>query len=98
MVDQTAGIYRCARCGHVHGPVEENLYALLAAAEAPLTAAGPVRGEHYDRGRFSLKVHYCPGCFTQVDVQIQLRDGVTREFRLINGGGSTGAKGKKGSS
>ncbi|MDR7533744.1 MAG: hydantoinase B/oxoprolinase family protein [Armatimonadota bacterium] len=82
-IDWTRRVYACRVCRRTLGPAEANLYDLLAEAELPLVAAGPVRGEHYDRGRFFLRALYCPGCGTQVDVHVQLRGGTPRAFRLV---------------
>ena len=43
--------------------------------EEPLTAAGPVRGEAYDRRRFALRQFICTSCGTLVDVQVGLERG-----------------------
>ncbi|MDR7468409.1 MAG: hydantoinase B/oxoprolinase family protein [Armatimonadota bacterium] len=82
-VDCTRRVYGCRACGQVLGPAHANLYDLLAERELPLVAAGPVRGEHYDRGRFFLRALYCPKCWTQVEVHVQLRGGTPRALRLM---------------
>jgi len=82
-VDTTRRIYVCRVCRRALGPADANLYALLAERDLPLADAGPVRGEHYDRGRFRLRALYCPGCWTQVEVHAQLGGGTQRAFHLL---------------
>lgn len=76
-IDLDKGEIRCGRCGHVHGAPGENLFARLRELAAPLRAAGPVRGEDYDEGRFKLRQLCCSGCGALVDVQVAL-DGAAR--------------------
>jgi N-methylhydantoinase B len=85
LLDRAHWVYACRVCRRVLGPAETNLYDLLAEAELPLNAAGPARGEAYDRGRFFLRVLYCPSCWTQIEAHVQLREGTKREFRLLSG-------------
>ena len=54
----------------------------LREVNAPLKAAGPVRGEDYDTGRFRLRQLCCSGCGMLVDVQVAL-DGAPRPFFRI---------------
>ena len=49
---------------------------------APLEAAGPVRGEDYDTGRFRLRQLCCSSCGGLVDVQVAL-DGAPRPYFRI---------------
>ncbi|MDR7554346.1 MAG: hydantoinase B/oxoprolinase family protein [Armatimonadota bacterium] len=88
-IDRGRRQYECGVCGHLLGPADASLYDLLAEQLLPLTAAGPVRGESYDRGRFALRALYCPGCWTQVEVHVQLRGGVPRAFRLLTVGAAS---------
>lgn len=85
LLDRMHWVYICRICGRVLGSADSNLYDLLAERELALNAAGPVRGEAYDRGRFYLRALYCPSCATQIEVHVQLRGGVEREFRLLPG-------------
>jgi len=64
------GAIRCACCGGTLGKPGEDLLPGLREWEAPLTAAGPVRGEHYDRGRFRLRHILCPNCGSALDVHL----------------------------
>jgi N-methylhydantoinase B len=76
-VDLDKGEIRCGHCGHVHGAPGQNLFPRLKEITAPLSAAGPVRGEDYDQGRFTLRQLCCAGCGALVDVQVAL-DGAPR--------------------
>ena len=76
-IDLDKGEIRCGRCGHVHGVPGKNLFPRLKEIAAPLRAAGPVRGEDYDEGRFKLRQLCCAGCGALVDVQVSL-DGAPR--------------------
>ena len=60
----------CARCDERLGAPGENLLARLRELVLPVQAAGPVRGEDYDRGRFGLRLLLCPGCGTAVDAHL----------------------------
>ena len=51
----------------------------LRELKTPLSAAGAVRGEAYDRGRFSLRQLCCRHCGGLLDVQVAL-DGALRSF------------------
>lgn len=73
----------CAACGHVHCRSEDNLLQHLREVNAPLNAAGPVRGEDYDTGRFRLRQLCCSNCGGLVDVQVAL-DGAPRPYFRIN--------------
>jgi hypothetical protein len=56
----------------------------LREAKAPLAAAGGVRGEDYDNGRFKLRLLCCRHCGTLVDAQVAL-DGAPRSTWRIDG-------------
>lgn len=64
----------CGQCGHRHCAAGEDLLPHLKEVSAPLRAAGPVRGEDYDRERFALRQLCCSACGTLVDVQVAYRD------------------------
>jgi N-methylhydantoinase B len=83
VVDFDAGSVACSDCGHVHCRPADNLLPHLREAYTPLSAAGPVRGEHYDVGRFRLRQLCCSACGTLVDVQVAL-DGAPRPFFRID--------------
>jgi N-methylhydantoinase B len=70
--DFDRGEVRCGHCGHVHGAPGENLLPKLRELSTPLDAAGRVRGEDYDRGRFRLRQLCCCACGGLVDVQVVL--------------------------
>jgi N-methylhydantoinase B len=69
-LDFDRGAIRCADCGCTLGKPDEDLLPALRVWEAPLTAAGPTRGEDYDRGRFRLRHVLCPGCGTALEVHL----------------------------
>ena len=62
----------CGHCSEPIGAAGENLLATLRELTTPLRAAGPVRGEDYDEGRFRLRQLCCPHCGSLVDVQVAL--------------------------
>jgi N-methylhydantoinase B len=67
-----AGILRCRRCGMGLARAGEDYKAGCMRRLDPLTAAGPNRGEAYDRGRFRLAMYVCPGCATLLDADVVL--------------------------
>ena len=69
-VDFDADEVLCYHCGHRHCGPSENLLEHLGEVLSPLTAAGPVRGEDYDSGRFHIRMLCCLGCGVLVDVQV----------------------------
>lgn len=83
VVDFDRKAVACAECGHVHCGPHENLLPHLREISAPLNAAGPVRGEDYDQGRFRLRQLCCSHCGSLVDVQVAL-DGAPRPFFRID--------------
>ena len=82
VVDGEAGSVACGQCGHHHCATDDNLLDHLREIRAPLSAAGPVRGEDYDVGRFHLRQLCCAKCATLIDVQVAL-DGAPRPFMQI---------------
>jgi len=66
---------RCLRCRAVLGPAYGDFRLGCLVEEAPVTRAGPVRGEDYDAGRIHLRLSYCPGCGRQLDAEVALRSG-----------------------
>jgi len=82
VVDSDADLVACAQCGQRHCGAGDNLLDHLREMRAPLSAAGPVRGEDYDVGRFHLRQLCCANCGTLVDVQVAL-DGAPRPFMQI---------------
>ena len=76
---------RCAQCGHHHCGPGDDLVRHLGELVTPLTAAGPVRGEDYDRGRFRLRQLCCRACGVLVDVQVAF-EGAPRPFMRLGEG------------
>jgi len=68
--DLDSGRIACGQCGQSLGAAGEDLMPHLGAFDSPLDAAGPVRGEDYDAGRFTLRHLCCPHCGGLVDVQV----------------------------
>ncbi|HUF80532.1 MAG TPA: hydantoinase B/oxoprolinase family protein [Burkholderiales bacterium] len=66
---------RCLQCREVLGPACGDFRLGCLVEEAPVTRAGPVRGEDYDAGRIHLRLSYCPGCGRQLDAEVALRSG-----------------------
>ena len=74
IIDFTTNAIVCGHCAQRHCGTGENLALHLRGYELPLNAAGPVRGEDYDRGRFELRHLCCAHCAALVDVQVALKD------------------------
>lgn len=72
VVDAAADSVSCGHCGHRHCGTQEDLLPHLGLLATPLSAAGPVRGEAYDTGRFALRQFVCTSCGGLVDVQVGL--------------------------
>lgn len=64
----------CGHCGHRIGGAGEDLLPRLVEINDPLSAAGPVRGEDYDRQRFRLRQLCCPRCGGLLDTQVAMTD------------------------
>lgn len=81
-IDRASDTVACAQCGHRHCGPRDNLLLHLRELLSPLSAAGPVRGEDYDVGRFKLRQLCCAHCGTLVDTQVAL-DGAPRPFMRV---------------
>ncbi|MFZ5781704.1 MAG: hydantoinase B/oxoprolinase family protein [Pseudomonadota bacterium] len=84
MVDFDKDVVACGECGHVHCRPQDNLLGHLREVSAPLKAAGPVRGEDYDSGRFRLRQLCCSNCGSLIDVQVALEGAPRPFFRIDN--------------
>jgi N-methylhydantoinase B len=85
--DFDADRIRCAACGRELGPARGDFRLGCLVEQAPVTAAGPGRGEDYDAGRIELRLYYCPGCGRQLEAQVALRTGHPPSgFRLLGAG------------
>jgi len=71
-IDTGAKSVSCGQCGHRHCGTEDNLLDHLGLIETPPSAAGPVRGEAYERGRFKLRQFICTNCGGLAEVQVNL--------------------------
>ncbi len=84
VIDFQKDVVTCAECGHVHCRPKDNLLPHLREVNGPLDAAGPVRGEDYDSGRFRLRQLCCSNCGGLVDVQVALEGAPRPYFRIDN--------------
>jgi N-methylhydantoinase B len=73
----------CARCDEVLGAPGDNLLERLRELVLPVTDAGPVRGEDYDRGRFGLRLLVCPGCGAAVDAHLAFEGAPRPSMRIV---------------
>ncbi len=64
---------RCRRCGAVISPAGDNYKLHLPMGEFPPRRGGPVTGPIRDTGRFVLREFYCPGCWTLLEVETNLK-------------------------
>ncbi len=71
-----AGVWayvRCCRCRTVVSPAGENYKAHVPVGEYPLSRGGPQIAPNNDDGRFVLREFYCPGCWTLLDVETNMK-------------------------
>ena len=80
--DQGKSVY-CSNCHHELCRKENNLLNCLVEIRSPLSAAGPVRGEDYDHGRFHLRQICCRECATLIDVQVVLKNAPLDSMKVI---------------
>ena len=73
-IDFAADNVSCVYCKRSHCKPSDNLLTHLREVNSPLSVAGPVHGEEYDCGRFSLSQLICPECGGLVDVEVALED------------------------
>ena len=81
VIDAAEKSVSCGHCGHRHCSTDDNLLDHLGLVETKPSAAGPVRGEAYDRGRFKLRQLICRACGGLADVQVGL-DGAPYSFAM----------------
>lgn len=77
-----SGLARCRRCGHGLALDGADPMAGCLRHRASLVAAGPHRGEAYDRGRFALLLFYCPGCVTLLEAEVVQGDAPRATWKL----------------
>ncbi|MBI4287325.1 MAG: hydantoinase B/oxoprolinase family protein [Chloroflexi bacterium] len=63
-------VVRCEKCGRVLCDAGDNYKQFVPMAEYPLTRANPRNSR---TKRFVLREFYCPGCSTQIDVEMALK-------------------------
>ena len=76
------GRIACASCGEGLGAPGENLLPHLKEVVLSLVAAGPVRGEDYDRGRFGLRLLLCPACGAALDTHLAFEGAPRPSMRI----------------
>ncbi len=64
--------FRCAKCEHDLGPVQENYKTHALMRVAPLQEAGPLVGDphRFIDDEMELRQFFCPGCVTLLDNEI----------------------------
>jgi N-methylhydantoinase B len=82
LVDEAEDAVNCPNCGHRHCGRSDNLLEHLREVRQPLSAAGPVRGEDLDVGRFHLRQLVCGSCGHLVETQVAL-NGAPRPYMQI---------------
>jgi N-methylhydantoinase B len=85
VIDFAANAIVCGHCDQRHCGTNENLALHLRGYELLLNAAGPVRGEDYDRGRFELRHLCCAHCALLVDVQVALKEAPRPRMQMTFG-------------
>ncbi|MFQ5895364.1 MAG: hydantoinase B/oxoprolinase family protein [Nitrospinota bacterium] len=71
--DEARGELFCRKCGFSFGPLDADPKGRALWEDAPLSRAGPVMGQLYDRGRFVLRLYYCPGCLALLECEVLRR-------------------------
>jgi N-methylhydantoinase B len=68
--DFAADTATCLRCTYRLGLASGDFREGAVVHEAPLSAAGPVRGEDYDAVDVRMIRYYCPGCGRQLEAEV----------------------------
>ena len=93
VIDFVNDAISCGYCGHRHCGTNEDLIKYIHKINSPLISSGPVRGEDYDLGRFSLMMLCCSKCGGLTDVQVVL-EGAPRVFAHIRNWNTNGSSEK----
>jgi N-methylhydantoinase B len=72
-VADASGRVRCCGCGHDICATGQPLYPNLVLSEMPASERFALTARYDGSDRFCVRHFYCPGCATQVDVQVALR-------------------------
>jgi N-methylhydantoinase B len=72
----------CAKCATVLGPSRRDFRLGTLVEESRGNAAGPIRGEDYERGEVVLRRFYCPGCAAQLEAEVTVRGALRSAFAL----------------
>ena len=89
VIDFVEDSISCGYCGHSHCASNADLMQHIHKFYSPLISSGPVRGEDYDLGRFSLMMLCCSNCGGLTYVQVVL-EGAPRVFSHIRNWNSNG--------
>lgn len=81
-IDLSQNVMACGQCGRQLGSASDDFRENVVRRESPLAAAGPVRGQAYDKGRFQLVTYHCPGCATQFEADVEQMGAPHPWFRL----------------
>jgi N-methylhydantoinase B len=73
LVGPEENVFACSCCGFEIGPADENVKLHLAVREGPISERWPHAANHSGSTRFVLRRYFCPGCATQLDVEVNLR-------------------------
>ena len=71
--DDGQGRFACRRCGYDIGPQGENVKLHLLMAEEPISERHPEAVDLPGSHRFVIRYFYCPGCGSQVEVEVNLK-------------------------
>ena len=72
--DVSGPVIFCRACGRALGPAEDNVKSHLVVEELASGYRWPLADQHQGSARFVVRRFYCPGCASQVDVEVNLRD------------------------
>ena len=72
--DVSGPVIFCRACGRALGPAEDNVKSHLVVEELPSGYRWPLADQHQGSARFVVRRFYCPGCASQLDVEVNLRD------------------------
>ncbi len=70
-------------CGFTFGSGREGYKRRAKVEVASLNKAGRVRGELYGRGRFELRIYYCPRCARQLEVEVARKGDMVLDDRIV---------------
>lgn len=80
--DFAADEARCIGCRRALTSARADFRRGCVVLVLPVSAAGPGRGEDYERGRVKLRLFLCPGCGRQLEAEVVVAGAPERGFRL----------------